>query len=787
MIPTTNQCTRLDTRKRLRLTLRGTLQGVGFRPFVYRLAQQLSITGWIKNTPKGVLLEIEGTDSNLTFFQQRLRTQSPPAATIHDIKALKVQEEGAHDFTIQPSQQYGITRSVIAPDLATCDDCLQEINDPHSRRFRYPFTTCTQCGPRYSVVTQYPYDRNNTTMKAFPLCHDCQLEYEDMSNRRFHAEAMACPRCGPQVSFVGNDGIIPSQEEDALLDACSAIRDNKILAVKGLGGFQLWVNTLSDETVQELRLRKHRPRKPFAVLFPSLDQLRDHCLVSAKEESLLRSPESPIVLLERKNSSPLTSTVAPDNPYIGAMLPYTPLHHLLMKELGHPVVATSGNLSEEPILIDEQEALRRLKGIADAFLIHNRPIARQIDDSVVRLTDDEQMILRRARGYVPIPLTFQKLGAEDKPGLSVLAVGGHLKNTVAVTTQDQVLLSQHVGDLSTAEANSQFKQTVTNQLSLFNVHPHAIACDRHPDYQSTLYANDLGKQFQIPVIPIQHHHAHIVSCMAEHGLEGPVLGVAWDGAGYGLDGTLWGGEFLSCDYSGFTRIAHLRPFHLPGGEICMYEPYRVALSLLYEIFGEDVLQLELPPLHALGSDLSNSLVTLLKKNVNCPITTSMGRLFDAISSILGLRHFSTFEGEAAMALEFVAQELTYTSQYQLRTIPISLRETQKKSLVIDWRPFVREIVLAYLDGKPLAQISKEFHHYLVNTILQITKKLPYSNVVLAGGVFQNTSLTSLAKRQLQASGYDVYTNTQFPTNDGGLAIGQSVVAQNLLHVQQGRT
>ena len=535
-----------------------------------------------------------------------------------------------------------------------------------------------------------------------------------------------------------------------------------------------------------IRRRKQRPRKPFAVLFPSLRLLHDHCLVSPEEEMLLQSPASPIVLLLKKHSPALADSIAPDNPYIGAMLPYTPLHYLLMEELGHPVIATSGNCSEEPIIIDEQEAFSRLNGIADVFLTHNRPIARPVDDSIVRVNNGEATLLRRARGYAPIPLTISKSRTHDTPLSSVLAVGGQLKNTVAVTTQDQVLVSQHIGNLSTVEADLQFTHIITNQLDLFNVNPQAIACDLHPDYRSTLYAHRLSKQLQIPVIPVQHHHAHIATCMAEHGLEGPVLGIAWDGSGYGSDGTLWGGEFLLCDYSSFRRIAHLRPFRLPGGEVCMREPRRVALSLLYDVFGEEARRLQLPTLQALEPDLTASLISLLQKDVRCLTTTSMGRFFDAMSSILGLQHLSTFEGEAAMALEFAATSRHDTSQERACRTPIELREIQENTWEIDWHPSLRSIIQAHLHGISPAQLSKDFHYYLVDIIERVVKKFPHYIIVLSGGVFQNTRLTTLAIDRLQASGHRVYTNMQYPTNDGGLALGQAIIAQTKLQTHHER-
>ena len=614
-------------------------------------------------------------------------------------------------------------------------------------------------------------------MKSFPLCHDCRHEYEDVDDRRFHAETLACPHCGPRLSFLNHHGFIEDRAEVALNHACTIIRNGKILAVKGLGGFQLWVNALSERSVEELRSRKHRPRKPFAVLFSSLEELRNHCLVSTKEASLLQSPESPIVLVEKRMTSSLATLVSPDNPYIGAMLPYTPLHHLLMDELRTPVVATSGNLSEEPLITEDQEALHRLRSIADAYLTHNRQIARPVDDSVARIVQEERIILRRARGYAPQPFELPNSHITEQCHFSVLAVGGHLKNTVAIATDTQVVVSQHIGDLDTVEANSAFKQTVTDQQKLFNVHPRVIACDLHPDYRSTRYAHRLSEQLQIPVTPVQHHHAHVASCMAEHGLEGPVLGVTWDGAGYGPDGTIWGGEFLRCDNASFERIAALYPFRLPGGEKCMREPRRTALSLLYETFGKNLQQLPLPFLYSTGTELTTRIISLLEKDVHCPVTTSMGRLFDGISSMLGLRHVSTFEGEAAMALEFAAGLIPIDDEPAPSFFSMPIENGRHGLQIIDWRPYLKQLVLSSLKGKTLEHMSQAFHQSLANLIVRVAENVGLSRVVLTGGVFQNVRLTTLATHQLRKSGYLVYTNRQYPTNDGGIAFGQAIIAQ----------
>ncbi len=762
--------------ERIRLIVRGVVQGMGFRPFVFRLAHELSLAGWVANTGQGAILELEGETANLQLFQTRLQTELPHPATIQELTTTQIPKEGESTFSIHPSQPDGRRQPVISPDLATCRECVQEINDPHSRRFQYPFTTCARCGPRYSIVLRLPYDRLSTTMDQFPLCSDCQHEFDSPLDRRFHAETMTCSTCGPQVALWNREGNILAERDGALREACDIVKHGGILAVKGLGGFQLWVNAQSSEAVQQLRQRKYRPNKPFAVLFPSLEMLTQHCLVGPEEAELLTSPAAPIVLLRRTDPSTLSSNVAPDNPYLGAMLPHTPLHHLMMAHMPIPVVATSGNRSDEPIVFDEQDALERLQGIADAFLVHNRPITRPVDDSVVRVVSGKPAMLRRARGYMPTPLPLSNLsdGAESLP--CMIAVGGQLKNTIAVTTQTDILVSQHIGDLSTAEASIQFERTVSDLLALFDLTPQAVACDNHPDYRSTRFARQFGEQHHIPLIPVQHHHAHIGSCMAEHGLKGPVLGVAWDGAGYGSDGTLWGGEFLICDPSGFERIGHLHSFPLPGGEICMREPRRVALAFLHEIFGNRLMDLDLPPIQSLGSDMTRSLMALLDNKVNCPATSSIGRLFDGVSALLGLVQVSGFEGEAAMALEFLADREVNHTRPQHYHMPLGSMAESQEGWVVDWRPLISDIVRDICAGKSPEGIAFEFHHTLAKLITNIAERMTCTQVVLSGGVFQNAMLLNLSKAELIKRGFTVYTSELFGTNDGGLSLGQCLIA-----------
>ncbi len=783
MTPAVQSHIRSDQQERIQLTIRGTVQGIGFRPFVFRLAQDLSLGGWIANTPQGTSLELEGPQKNLHAFQKRITAELPLTGNIQAMTSIHIPVIGQRSFSIRPSQGEDQTQSVISPDLATCEDCLQDIKNPQSRRYRYPFTTCAHCGPRFSIALRLPYDRLNTTMDQFPFCDNCQREYDDPSDRRFHAETIACPSCGPQVELWNHEGNLLAQREEGLQAASEIVRHGGILAVKGLGGFQLWVKAESSEAVQRLRQRKLRPTKPLAVLFHSLASLEHHCLLSTEETALLTSPAAPIVLVRKPSTSTLAGDVSPNNPYVGAMLPHTPLHHLLMNDLLMPVIATSGNRSEEPLVIDEQEAVHRLQGIADALLVHNRPIVRPVDDSVVQVVNDKCLMRRRARGYVPTPLSVAP-GLDAEHRLSpILAVGGHLKNTIAVTTGNQIIVSQHIGDLSTPQASTQFERTIADMLTLFHFTPQTIACDSHPDYRSAIFAHQFGKQHNIPVIPIQHHHAHIAACRAEHGLQGPVLGVAWDGAGFGLDETMWGGEFLLCDEAGFKRLAHMKPFRLPGGEVCMREPRRVALALLHEVFGEKMLEWDLQPLQSLGHRMTQSLVALLDKDVHCPFTSSIGRLFDGVSALLDLSQVASFEGEAAMALEFLAEREMERHHPQPYRIPLEPQSELQEPWVADWRPLISAIVRDILEQESPSAIALRFHHALAMLIADVAERIPCSQIVLSGGVFQNALLLKLSESELTKRRFAVYTPQLFNQNDGGLSLGQALLTMNQLAQQ----
>jgi hydrogenase maturation protein HypF len=656
---------------------------------------------------------------------------------------------------------------VVLPDLATCDDCLHEINDPHDRRYLYPFTSCTHCGPRFSIMEALPYDRQHTSMRHFPMCGQCQAEYEAPQNRRFHAQPNACPDCGPQLTLWDRQGQTLASTQEALAATADAIRAGAIVAVKGLGGFHLMVEARHSGSVARLRHRKHRPEKPFAVMYPSLAAVQEECEVSPVEKRLLQAPEAPIVLLKHRTA--VDSVVAPGNPYLGVMLPYTPLHHLLLRAIDGPVVATSGNRTEEPICIDEHEALQRLVDIADLFLVHDRPIVRRVDDTVIQVVLGQQQVLRCARGYAPLSLQLPTGGVSGG-----LAVGGHLKNTVACSSADSVYVSQHLGDLETEPATVAFAEAIAQFGQLYDFTPQAVACDAHPDYFSSRYAATAG----LPIRRVQHHYAHVLSCMAEHALAAPVLGVAWDGNGYGLDGTLWGGEFLRITTTGFERLGHVRPFPLPGGVQAIQEPRRTALGLLYSVFGAALFaKSHLAPVQACSVQERQIIHTMLQRQLNTPYTSSVGRLFDAVAAILGLRQRTTFEGQAAMDVEFAMHGIDTDAAY-----PFDIEDIETQC-VIDWAPMVHALLADQERQCRAGHMAAKFHNTLVDMIVTMAQRLGEQHVVLTGGCFQNRPLTERAVRRLRDAGLQPYWHQRVPPNDGGLALGQLLA----LHRQQQET
>ena len=746
--------------KRERLIVEGTVQGVGFRPFVYRLAQELGLSGYVQNTPSGMIIEIEGADTPLTAFKEALQERKPSQARILKLDNMPLATEGGHDFIIRRSEAGEETTALMLPDLAVCGDCLNEMLDPSDRRYRYPFINCTNCGPRFSIITALPYDRPNTTMAGFKLCDACRAEYDDPDDRRHHAQPIACPDCGPQLELRDAEGQTKACCDNAWLKAAQAVRDGKILALKGLGGFHLVCDARNVAAVAELRRRKIRPVKPFATMYPSLDLARADCASGPEEEKLLISAEAPIVLLRKNATSAVADNVAPANPYLGVMLPYTPLHHLLMSELGFPIVATSGNCTGEPICTDEDEIVETLKGIADLFLVHDRPISARCDDSIVRVMRGRAVVLRRARGYAPLPIVVKHSFA-----VPVLAVGGHFKNTVALAVRNRVFLSPYIGDLDTLESCAAHRAAADLLCRLYKVEPENIVHDLHPDYGSTRMAEERGGN----VVAVQHHYAHALSCMAENEVKPPCLAVAWDGTGYGADDTVWGGEFLKIKPGGYDRALHFLPFPLPGGSAAALDPKRAALGLLYALDGEDAFgrDIGLP-----GKDVW-LMKSALKKNINCPLTSSAGRIFDAVAALTGICTENGFEGQAAMALEFAADPHV-TSVYDF-TI---------ENGVIDWRPMLRAILDDIDEDETHGSISGKFHATLAAIIVAASNAVGEETVVLTGGCFQNALLLEYTADALEQAGFAVHSHRHAPPNDSGLALGQVMAMAHTL--QRGR-
>ncbi|MBN2055875.1 carbamoyltransferase HypF [bacterium] len=749
---------------RTRIQVRGAVQGVGFRPFVYRLAGDLGLKGWVQNSSAGLIIEVEGVGDGCAVFLQRLIEERPGLSRIDEVEHHAMAPAHYSDFAIIGSLDEEAKTAIMLPDAATCPACVKELFDPADRRYRYPFINCTACGPRYSIIESLPYDRPRTSMKVFIMCEECAEEYSHPENRRFHAQPNACPKCGPRLYLVDKLGRIMAERQAALGMTLGALEAGQVVAVKGLGGFHLVVDATNDRAVHELRCRKRRGEKPFALMLPDLATAGRYCRIDQVERDALCSSQAPIVLLRRRTASEsgavVSAEVAPGSPYLGIMLPYTPLHHLLLADFKRPLVATSGNLADEPICIGNDEAMHRLNHLADLFLMHDRSIVRHVDDSIVQAFRGEIMVLRRARGYAPMPVRL--------PGSSsnILAVGGHLKNCVALGIDRQAVISQHIGDLGSAESHAAFTQVIATLTGAYEVTPRLVVHDLHPDYESTRWAMASG----IPALPVQHHYAHIRSCMAEHGLEGPLLGAAWDGAGYGPDGTVWGGEFLLIDDGGWRRVAHLRRFRLPGGERAMREPRRAALGILYELFGNDLgKMIELAPVASFTVNELDILIRMLERGVNCPLTSSAGRLFDATAALLGLRQFNRFEGQAAMSLEYLCGALAGQYPFTLR------KDSSNGCLALDWEPLFRAL-LDDLEVESAETISGRFHATLVEMIAAVAQRLDASTVVMSGGCFQNRLLLEAAVVRLTDLGIRPVWHRQVPPNDGGIALGQLAVA-----------
>lgn len=743
-------------RERHRLEIAGAVQGVGFRPFAHRLAVELDLAGWAMNSLQGVDIEIEGDAVTCADFVRQVRESPPPNAVVRHISVTRLPVEGTTGFEIRQSEiRAGEGATEMLPDLATCPDCIREIFDPGNRRYHYPFTNCTRCGPRFSIVRALPWDRERTTMDPFEMCPACREEFESPGDRRFHAQPNACPDCGPQFAFADAAGRTVAYGGEALENAARAIEAGRIIALKGIGGFQLIADARSEAVIGRLRERKNRPAKPFALMLADLGAVRAHCRVSDLEASVLASPRAPIVILRRLPGNSLPDRLAPGNPGLGVMLPYSPLHHLLLRRLGFPVVATSGNVSGEPLCIDNGEALQRLQGIADGFLVHDRAIARPIDDSVVRIAMGRELILRAARGYTPFSV--------GRPGESVVAIGGDEKAAIAVTGPFGIRCGPHIGDLETEAAQQVWSKQIEDLPGLCGVDVKVVACDLHPGYHGTRMAADLGR----PVVRVQHHHAHIAACLAEHDIEEEVLGVAWDGTGFGLDGQIWGGEFLLATKANFRRVAHLRPFPLPGGELSIRQPRYAALGLLEEA-GIPVEETGLAA-HFTAEELAVAR-TQIARGLNAPLTSSAGRLFEAVAALLGIRYRNRFEAQAAMELEFAAERAAGGSGTESWPIP------RREDGAMDWEPMIRSLLSERESGADSDGLAARFVESLARMITEVARMEKREVVVLGGGCFQNILLLETTVAKLRSEGFIPTWPHQAPPNDGGLALGQAAIA-----------
>jgi hydrogenase maturation protein HypF len=732
------------------------------------MAQRFGLSGWVSNTSGDVRIEVEGEQRPVLMFVHALQGEAPPTAKIENIQWEFKSPVGHDGFEIRSSIVEASEYQLVSPDIATCGDCLSEIIDSNDRRYRYPFTNCTNCGPRFTIIKDIPYDRPKTTMSVFTMCGECKAEYDDPINRRFHAQPNACPVCGPQLQLVDAKGEAVSTD-DVVASAVELIKQGKILAIKGLGGFLLACDGTNDSVVAELRRRKKRPGKPFAVMLPTLDEVEQHCYVSDAEKELLVSSKAPIVLLKTKEGSNIAQSVAPRLKYMGVMLPYTPLHHLLLKEAGVPLVMTSGNLSEEPIAKDNDEALRRLGSIADYFIMHNRDIYSRYDDSVCMVELDEPQIVRRARSYAPFPI---HLPYETKP---VLGCGAELKGSFCYTKDVYAFLGQHIGDMENVETLEHYETTAELYRKLFRVNPDVVAVDLHPDYLATKYGRKLAESEGLRLVEVQHHHAHIASCMVDNAVKDPVIGVSFDGTGYGPDGCVWGGEFMTADLGSYRRVGHLKYVPLPGGDAAAKKPYRMAISYLYSLLGDEVFSRKLPFLSAIDAKEIDTIKQQIDKGLNSPLTSSCGRLFDAVSALVGVRDVVSYEAQAAIELEMASPDkLDDISGYQFNI------EYENELYIINQSRVFSEIIADIEKNVPVSEISARFHRGTADMITSvcgfIVRETGIKTVALSGGVFQNRLLLKITAKLLKDAGFDVLTHREVPTNDGGISLGQAAIA-----------
>ncbi|UWX57205.1 carbamoyltransferase HypF [Chlorobaculum sp. MV4-Y] len=752
----------LPQRERRRIEVRGIVQGVGFRPFVWRLAGRFGLAGFIRNASSGVVIEVEGEPDALERFEAALRSEAPPLSRIDSIdRSVIPPVEAEPGFVISESSVGEAMQTLISPDIATCPACLADIANPAGRRYRYAFTNCTDCGPRYTIVEAVPYDRPFTTMKHFALCSDCQREYDYSADRRFHAQPNACPACGPKLELCDANGV-RIEVSDEITAAGELLASGKILAIKGIGGFHLAVDASNEEAVQRLRSRKGREEKPLAVMVRDLDAARALCEIAPEEEAALASPQAPIVLLRKRPELSLAPSIAPGNDRLGVMLPYSPLHWLLVREGPEVLVMTSANFSEEPLVADNAEALERLAGIADAFLMHDRPIARRCDDSVVMSMAGAVRLIRRSRGYAPAPI---RLRASGPP---VLGTGGELKNALCLVKGSEAFMSQHIGDMKNYEAYRHFDDVAAHLQSIFQTEAELLVHDLHPAYMTTRWALEQKR----PTLGVQHHHAHLASCLAEHHYDGPAIGLTLDGTGYGTDGTVWGGEVLIGDAAGATRFASLEPMPLPGGDAAVRQVWRTALGWLHRS------GVSPEGLECLRQPQSAQVLELFEKGVGTVESSSCGRLFDAIASICGVRHEARYEGQAAIELMQAAGGRIADAGYSFGFE----RKDNRWLMLIS--PMLRDIAAAVRAGARAGEVAQRFHRTLIGMFAEVVRMASHETglktVALSGGVFQNQLLTETLAHELESDGYQVLIHAQVPTNDGGISLGQAAIGREFL-------
>jgi len=770
--------------RRVLVKVRGIVQGVGFRPFIYQLARRCGLNGWVRNQSDGVEIEVAGPAEAIGYFIDSISSQPPPLARIVQVETTELPYQDLEEFRIIGSRAVESRSTLISPDVCTCGDCLRELLDPQDRRFRYPFINCTNCGPRYTIIKDIPYDRDKTTMAEFKMCPECRLEYENPLDRRFHAQPNACPKCGPQVWLEDAQQNVVALRDEALIKAVELLDSGAIVSIKGLGGFHLAVKAADQTAVSRLRSRKIREEKPFAVMCAELEEIRRYCYLNREEENLLKSPARPIVLLERRldhTGPPIAQSVAPNNRRLGVFLPYTPLHFLLFENASYRLlVMTSGNQSDEPIVMENADARLRLNGIADYFLFHNREIYMRCDDSVTRILEGAPSPMRRARGYAPLPVFLHR----SVP--SVLGTGAELKNTVCLTRGREAFLSQHIGDLENLETLRSFEHSVSHLERILEIEPRLIVYDLHPDYLNTQWAL---KRHDLPRLAVQHHHAHIAAVMAERGIEGPVIGLALDGTGYGTDGTIWGGEILRVDNTGFERLGHFRQVPMPGGAKAIKEPWRMALSYLWSLNPDnaesryaELLGSRAGRAHAAGGANRDVKIILqmLSRRLNCPLTSSCGRIFDAAAALCAMRLSVNYEGQAAIELE---QAIEPDDGYYEGRL-----ETHGDAIVIDQFPIMEALIEDVRHRVALGSIAARFHNGLIRILraaaAAAAESTGINRVALSGGVFQNAYLSERLERDLSAAGLEVYAHVEVPANDACISLGQAWIGAQMLLADQ---